>query len=154
MWMTIAVMVVSFLLTKASGGSTKQALGVAAVAGAGTYLAVNNTDWGRDASNNFDDFLGLGDKPKGDLGSAGEGRTPVGKDADGKPIYADGPGNGSGGGSGSTGLLGSLGKLFGGLGGAGQAGLGLGIGVAAGSFIDKYGVWMLGAAGAYLIFKD
>lgn len=154
MWITIAIMVVSFLLTKASGGSTKRALGVAAVAGAGTYLAVNNTEWGKEASDKFDDFLGLGDKPPGELGSPGEGRTPVGTDADGKPIYGDGPGKGSGAGSGATGLLGSLGKLFGGLGGAGQAGLGLGLGVTAGSFIDKYGMWIVGGVGAYLIFKD
>lgn len=156
MWITIAIMVVSFLLTKLSGGSNKKALGVAAVAGAGTYLAVNNTEWGANLSNNFDEFIGVAPKPDvtSEIGGATNGRVQIGTDADGKPIYGNGT-NTSGGRDNSAG---GLAGLWASLGGAGQAAVGAGAGVAlgatAGSFLSKYGIWILGGAGAYLLLKD
>lgn len=154
MWMTIIVMCVSFLLTKLSGGSDKKALGVAAIAGAGTYLAVNNTDWGADLSNSVDDMLGVTNKPDAKPGSGPTpGRTVTGYDSDGKPIYGS-TGNGSSAGGTSSGLGGLLSSIWAGLGGAGQAIVGGGAAIAATSFLSKYGAWIVAGVGAYFLFKD
>lgn len=151
MWLTIIMAVLGFILSKASGASTKKALGAAALVGAGTYLAVENTTWGANASRDVDAFLGVGDKPAGAVG-APAGRVQIGTDEQGNAIYA--AGNGSAGATGQTGIGSGLAGLWGTLGPVGQAAVGVGAGVGTASVLDKYGIWILGGVGAYLILKD
>lgn len=136
MWLTFVMMILSFVLTKASGGSTKKALGVAALTGAATYLAVERTETGKDLSNSFDNFLGVNN----------ENEPPI--------AAAVGTGTNSAAGTGSTGLGSALGGLWNSLGGVGQAAVGVGAGVALGSFFNKYGIWILGGVGVYLLTDD
>lgn len=53
-WLPVIVAVLSFFLTKKSGGSTAQAAGVAALTGVATYAVQNNTEWGREHLSSLD----------------------------------------------------------------------------------------------------
>lgn len=143
----------SFVLSKASGAKTKTALGIAATTGAATYLAVENTDTGAQLSKDFDQFLGVDEKPKAEPGSSNASGGNAGVNADGTPKTAA-TNVSSNAASGGTGLGSALRGLWDGLGGVGQAAVGVGTGVAVGSFLSKYGLWIAGGIGAYFLLKD
>lgn len=143
----------SFVLSKASGAKTKTALGIAAATGTATYLAVEHTDTGAQLSKDFDSFLGVDEKPKADVAQTGTSAGTAGVNADGTPKTSNSnvSSNAS---SGSSGLGSALKGLWDGLGGVGQAAVGVGAGVAAGSFLSKYGLWIAGGIGTYFLLKD
>ena len=47
-WLSIIMAIISFFVSKKNGASTGASLAVAGLAGAGTYYASHNTDWGRE----------------------------------------------------------------------------------------------------------
>lgn len=149
MWLTLLITLLSFVLTKMSGGNDKKALGTAALAGAGTYLATTQTDWGKDMSASFDKFIGVA--PKADPVKKENIDVTTGFDTDGSPVTVKKPVavvEGSRGG-GSAGLGSILGGLWSGLGSMGQAVVS---GVAAWSLKD-YIPWIVGGLALLFLLK-
>lgn len=144
MWITLLLMVVSFLATKSSTGDTKKGLSAAGLVGAGSAFVTTQTEWGKDLNSSFNESLGLDSSwtgLKGGSGSAtnqkppttGNGNTSTGS------VGVNTPGSG--------GFFGSLpGWLTGGV-TAGVAAVGL-------SKVPGW-VWLAaGGVGIYLIAKD
>lgn len=155
MWLTLLMMVLSFIASKTSGNSTKKALGHSLIAGAATHLVATQTEWGRDLSKSFDDFIGVsnGDKTKVQPAPKME-NVVVGKDRDGNDIIEKRPvfnpvDNKSGGS-----ITGPLIDVWNGLSPAGKALTGGAVAYTASSFLGKYGLWILGGVGVYLLLKD
>lgn len=131
MWLTLAVMLITYLLSpKGTDKEKRQALTNAALAGGAAYVATEYTDWGKDLSNQFNGALGIGGTSTTAAEAASGTKVPSGTTT---------TGSGSG--------LGSLGNwITGGL----AAGAGAGI-------VSKMPSWVLYAAlglGAYLLLKD
>lgn len=155
MWISLIIAVLTFVMQKSSGASDKKALGAAALAGGATYLATEYTDWGREASQSFDEWLGVGGN-SGNPAASETVETITGYDAEGKPIRttvtrpstsAAQGGSGTGLGSAAAGLWSSLGPV-------GQAATVVTGGVVANNFLSKYGLWILGGVAVYLITQD
>lgn len=134
MWMTILVMLVSYFLTKKKTGSSTKAALVAGLAGAGTYYAQHETDWGKANLNALD-------------GDADTTETKPVLDADGKPVQnPDGSGVLTTAVKGATDVL----KSWGGTGTAAVIGT---TAVASSSSLQKYIPWAIAAAVAIMVLK-
>lgn len=63
MWLSIALAVLTYLLSDTDTASDRRnALLKAAAVGGATYAVTENTDWGKDISNRFDGAIGVGNK--------------------------------------------------------------------------------------------
>lgn len=110
MWLTLIVMVVSFLMTKSSTGDTKKATLAAGLAGAGTAFVTSQTDWGQGLNTDFNTAFGLDDSWTGFSGGTDVNTTPSNQGTDsasGTTKPGTLPSSGSGGGA-ATGLWTSL----------------------------------------------
>lgn len=76
MWLTLIVMLVSFLLTKSSTGDNKKALMAAGIAGAGTAYVTSNTEWCQGLNTSFNSALGLDNSWTGFSGGSDATTTP------------------------------------------------------------------------------
>lgn len=154
MWVTLILMIVSFLLTKSSTGDSKKALLTSAAVGAGAGLITSQTDWGSELNSNFNNFVGLDDSWTGFSGDGTSTDAPTSGNSASEVGSSGGSTNGASasGGKGSGGLFSSLPAW---LGGAAAAGAG----AAATSWslknIPKWAWWTAGGLGIYwLFFKD
>lgn len=155
MWLTLLMTVLSFIASKASGNSTKKALGHSLIAGTATHLATTQTDWGKDLSKSFDDFIGVGNKD----GTAvkplpATEDVVVGKDENGNDIIEKRPVFNPVSGTSNGSVTGSLVDVWNGMSPVGKALTGGAVTYTASSFLGKYGLWILGGVGAYLLLKD
>lgn len=103
MWLSLIITLLTYLLSpRDTSSERRKALIRAAAVGGGTYLATQNTDWGRDISKSFDDMIGVSptDKP---IGDTGEGTAANLVDASKAPaVTKPGTTGGAGGGFWST----------------------------------------------------
>lgn len=134
MWMTILVMLVSYFLTKKKTGSSTKAALVAGLAGAGTYYAQHETDWGEANLNALD-------------GGADTTETKPVLDADGKPVQ-----NPDGSGVLTTAIRGTTDVLMS-WGGTGTAAVIGTTAVASSSSLQKYIPWAIAAGIAIMVLK-
>lgn len=152
-WLTIAIMLISFFLTKKKTGSNTKAALVAGLAGAGSYFVTHETDWGRanlGALDGVSDVVPAGPKQPGDPD------TPPEKGPDGKPVRPV-----TNGGKPITGADGSvLGSVGNGItdvltswGGAGTAAVIGTTAVATDSKLKEYLPWILGGVALFLVLK-
>lgn len=80
MWITLLLMVVSYLATKSSTGDTKKGLLTAGLVGAGSAYVTTQTEWGKGLNSSFNESLGLDPSwtgLKGGSGSATEQKPPT-----------------------------------------------------------------------------
>lgn len=155
MWLTLLMIVLSFIASKASGNSTKKALGHSLVAGAATHLVATQTEWGRDMSASFDDLIGVSNKDQTKVQPTPETEdVVVGKNEDGSDIIEKRPIYNPVGGKSNGSITGSLVDVWNGMSPAGKALTGGVAAYTASSFLKKYGLWILGGAGLYLLLKD
>lgn len=64
MWLSALIALITYLLSpKGNSAERRQALLNAGLAGGGTYLATQYTDWGKDLSSSFDSAIGVAEKP-------------------------------------------------------------------------------------------
>lgn len=154
MWITLILMIVSFLLTKSSTGDSKKALLTSAVVGAGAGLVTSQTEWGSELNSNFNNFVGLDDSWTGFSGDGTSTDAPT----SGNSVS----GVGSSGGS-TNGVSASSGKGPGGLfsslptwlGGAAVAGAGAAATTWSLKKVPAWVWWTAGGLGIYwLFFKD
>lgn len=140
-WLTIIIMLISFVTSKKSGASNTKALVTAGLAGAATYYVSHETEWGKANIGSLDGVLADGTAPLVD--GAGTGVTT----ANGTPIKVDvGSANGSG-------VVGTIGKVLESWGGTGTAAV-IGTTVVAGdSNLRKWLPWLGLGALAYLFLK-
>lgn len=136
MWLSLAIAILTYLLSpKGTSSQRSRALLTAAAVGGATFLATENTDWGRDISDKFDGAIGINPTPID--GAAADAST-------GSVIRKDVPGTASGSGLWST---------LQGWGAGGTAAVAALLGSATGllpSWVFPAGL----ALGAYLLFKD
>lgn len=128
MWLTLVVMLVTYLLSpKGTDKEKRQALTNAALAGGATYLATEYTDWGKDISNSFDSAIGVGGTSTKSAADAATGvKTPA---------------------SSGTGAWGSLTNWLAG-------GVAAGAGASIASKIPTWVIWAGLGLGAYWLLKD
>lgn len=77
MWLTLIVMLVSFLMTKSSTGDNKKALMAAGLAGAGTAYVTSSTEWGRGLNTDFNSAFGLDNSWTGFSGGSDISKVPT-----------------------------------------------------------------------------
>lgn len=151
MWVTLILMVVAFLMTKSSTGSSKKALAAAAGAGLGAGYVTSQTEWGSSLNTDFNNFFGMDDSWTGFSGDA-SGTDAAGSGTGGTSAGA------TGGSAGTKAPTGSSGGLFSGLptwlGGAAA----VGAGAAATSWslknVPQWVWWGAGAIGVFWLLKD
>lgn len=155
MWLSLLITLLSFIASKASGSSTKKALGHALVAGAATHLVTTQTEWGQDLSRSFDNFIGVSNEDETTVRPTPETEdVVVGRDGDGNDIIETRPIFKPVGGNSNGSITGSLVDVWNGMSPAGKALTGGAAVYTASSFLKKYGLWILGGVGAYLLLKD
>lgn len=96
MWLSLIIAVLTYLLSpKDTASNRRKALIRAAAVGGGTYLMTQNTDWGRDISNSFDNMIGVGPTNR-PIGNTGDGTAADLVDATKAPVVLK-PGSSNGG---------------------------------------------------------
>lgn len=147
-WLTILMALLSFFGAKKNGASNTKALLTAGLVGAGSYYVTHNTDWGRANLGALDGVVPVGSTPL--LDTAGNPAV----DADGRPVYVDGPTADGGAASSDTSMVGTVGKVLTSWGGTGTAAvLGTAAAATSGFFGSSAFKWILGGAVALLILK-
>lgn len=129
MWISLLLALLAYLASpKGTDSERRKALLTAAAVGGAAYLTTEYTDWGRDVSDQFDDFIGVG----GDASTAEEvANKPTVKDPSGKP----------------NGGTGSFGNWL-----PGVVGAGVGATVASGG-VPSWVIWGGLLAAGFLILK-
>lgn len=77
MILTLVLMIVSFLMTKSSTGSTKKGLIAAGLVGAASAYVTTQTEWGQGVNSSFNETLGLDSSWTGFGGGTGSGEGQI-----------------------------------------------------------------------------
>lgn len=136
MWLSLAITILVYLLSpKGNSAQRSKALLTAAAVGGATYLATENTDWGKDISDRFDGAIGVNptkiDGVAADASTTASVRKDVAGTSTGSGLWDTLKGWGAGGTAAVAALLGGATGLL-------------------PSWVFPVGL----ALGAYLLFKD
>lgn len=148
MWITLILMVVSYLVTKSSTGDTKKGLLAAGVVGAGSAYVTSQTEWGSGLNQSFNESFGLDPSWTGFSGdSTGEtsGKTPTSGGGTSSTGTSDA---GVGAAAGATGIFASMPNWL-------KSGAAAGAAAWSLSSIPSWVWWLVGGLGVYwLFFKE